>query len=63
MYQWGVMRELKRGDPEPLFVSPIVLVGKAHCRATQSRAKYRVCVDLSEANGRMYWPTYSVPNS
>ena len=61
--QWGVMREVKRGDPEPLFVSPIVLVGEAHGRAAQSGTKYHVCVDFSEANGRMHWPAHSVPDS
>ena len=63
MYQWGVMREVKRGDPEPLFVSPIVLVGEAHGRAAQSGTKYHVSVDFSKANGRMHCPTHSIPNS
>ena len=63
MCQWGVMREVKRGDPEPLFVSSIVLVREAHGRAAQSGTKYCVCVDLSEANGRMHWPAHFVPDS
>ena len=61
MYQWDVMRKVKRGDPKPLFVSPIVLVGEAHRKAAQSGTKYHVCVDFNEANGRM--PTDSIPDS
>ena len=57
------MREVKRGDPESLFVSPIVLIGEAHGRAAQTRTKYCVCVDFSEANGRMCWPAHFVPDS
>ena len=57
------MREVKRGDPEPLFVSLIVLFGEAHGRAAQSGTKYCVGVDFSKANGRMHWPAHFVPNS
>ena len=38
--QWGVVREVKRGDLEPLFLSPIVLIGEAYGRAAQSGNKY-----------------------
>ena len=63
MCQWGVMRKVKRGDPETLFVSLIVLIGEAHGRAAQSGTKSHICVDFSKANGRICWPTHSVPNS
>ena len=63
MCQWGVMREVKSGDPEPLFLSQIVFVGEANGRAAQSGTKYHVCVDFSEADGRMHWPTHSIPDS
>ena len=63
MYQWGAIRQVKRGDPEPLFVGPIVVVGEAHSKAAQSGTKYSVLLDLSEDNSRMHWPAYSVPNS
>ena len=29
----GCYKGSKKGDPEPLFISPIVLVGEAHGRA------------------------------
>ena len=54
MCQWGVVREVKRSDPKPLLVSPILLVGEAYGRADQSGIKYGVCVDFSEANGRVH---------
>ena len=62
MCQWGVMREVIKGDLEPSFVSPIVLVGKAHGRAAQSGKKYCAYVDFSKANGRVHWPAHSVSN-
>ena len=52
----------ERGDPEPLSISPIVLVGEAHGKAAQLGAKYHVCVDFSEANGRMQSSSHSVPD-
>ena len=45
--QWGVTREVKRGNPDPLVVSPIVFIGEAYGRAAQSGTKYLVCVDFS----------------
>ena len=63
MYQWGVMREVKRGDLKALFVNLIVLVGKANGRAAQSETKYHVYMDFSKANDGMCWPTHSAPTS
>ena len=50
----GLIGEVRRGDPEPMFISPIVLIGEAHGKAAQSRKKCFLCVDFSEAIGRMH---------
>ena len=60
MCQCGVIKEVKSGDLEPMFVISIKLVGKIHGRAVQSGAKYHICVDFSKINGRMCCPAHSV---
>ena len=58
----GYNERSEKGDLEPLFVCPIVLIGEAHRRASQSGVKYHVCIDFSEANGNMHWPNRSEPD-
>ena len=53
MYQWGVMKEVNMGYPDPMFVSPIVLSREAHGKDAQNGTKYHSFVDFSKANFRM----------
>ena len=58
MCQWGVIMEVRGGEPEPLFVSPMVPSGKAHGRAAKGGTKYWVCIGFGKANSRIHWPTH-----
>ena len=53
----GVVRKLQVGEPEPLFVSNIVLV-----RGAQSGQDYRACANLVEVNARTRPPAHPIPD-
>ena len=55
------MREVKRGDPRPLFVRPTVLIGEVHSRDAWSGTKYCIYIYFSKPNSRMHWCTHFVP--
>ena len=53
----GVVRKLQVGEPDPLFLSSIVLV-----RGQQSGQDYRACANLVAVNARTCPPAYPIPD-